>query len=163
MSRSDTLERAAGLPPLLVQIVKAALDSERFDPGNDRTGHADALVEFGHLAGTAVPARGALAPIDNELYTAFDEVAAAHLGLAEDTATLDAALKGLEALPMREPISAAANALRTTSDVAYFYGGLAFGITLACLGETATASSADPGQRSRRFGRGLGARRTRRR
>jgi hypothetical protein len=160
MSRPDTLERAAGLPALLVQIIKAALDSERFDPGDDRTGHADALVDFGHLAATAVLARGALAPVDNELYVAFDEIASAHLGLADEDAALKAALGQLEPRAQRDPIGSAANALRATSDVAYFYGGLAFGITLARLGEPPT-SSADSQRRPRPLAQRLGLRRKR--
>jgi hypothetical protein len=116
MSRSDTLERAAGLPPLLVQVVKAALDAERFDPGNDRKGHADALVDFGQLAATAVPARGVLAPVDDVLYQAFEAVAVAHLGFGKARDALRASLQRVEKYEERDPIATAANDAKAITD-----------------------------------------------
>jgi hypothetical protein len=144
MSHSDTLERAAGLPPLLVQIIKAALDAERFDPGNDRGGHADALVAFGQLAATAVPARGVLAPVDDVLYTAFESIAVAHLSFREAKSELSAALQAVAKFEERDPIATAVTDVKTIAEAAYFYGGLAFGITFASPGWTAFPHPAIP-------------------
>jgi hypothetical protein len=154
MSRSDTLERAAGLPPLLVQVIRAALESERFDPGNDRTGHADALVDFGHLAMAAILVRGPLAPVDNELYTQFDAIATKHLRQREADGEFRAALSKVEEFATRDPIATAARGVKTIGEAAYFYGGLAFGIAVASLGAPLASITVLPAAGARDRGRG---------
>lgn len=144
MSRSNTLDRAAGLPPLLIQIIKAAIAAEQLDPGNDREGHADALVAFGQLAATAVPTRGVLAPVDDILYSAFESIAVAHLGLRQVKDELRAALHVVANFADRDPIESAVNHFRTVTEAAYFYGGLAFAITFVSPGWAESAQSTQP-------------------
>jgi hypothetical protein len=135
MSRSDIAERAAGLPPPLVRLIHAiaeyAADEATVD---DHTGEAEALADLGQLARVLVPVRGVLAPDDDKLYRALDTIATEHLRLG---AAKDLVRKAVAA-ETREPLAAlddAHVAVRAVSDVAYYYAGLAFGITLACFGE----------------------------
>jgi hypothetical protein len=134
MSRSDTLERAAGLPPLLVHIIKSALHAATNDPHYDRIGDAEALVECGELAALIVPARGVLAPADDDLYKAIEAIAVAHLGFGEVRTALREALQRVEKFEERDPIATAVNDARPSIEATYYYVGLACGITFATLG-----------------------------
>jgi hypothetical protein len=54
-----------------------------------------------------------------------------HLGLAEPRKKYLAATAAVEPFAKRDEIESAVNHLMTVSDNAYFYAGLAFGVTLA--------------------------------
>jgi hypothetical protein len=136
MSQSRTLERAAGLPPLLIQVVTAALDGAVFGVRTDRRDEADALVDCGRLAAVAVPACGVLAPTDDELYMALERIAAARFGLDDAKAAFRKALEKIPSVTTRRVVADAAVDERVATDSAFFYGGLAFGITFACLGHS---------------------------
>jgi hypothetical protein len=60
-----------------------------------------------------------------------DGAAKQHLGLEEARHEFSAALGLVEAFAQRDPIESAHNRVRIASDEAYFYAGLAFGVTLA--------------------------------
>lgn len=124
-SRSVVL---ADWPPALRQLVRAAeLECPR--------GHAEALLELIALAVRKVPSRGIFEPglhDEQEMFAAIDAVARTHLELAEARrawgAALDQAGLGLE---RRDALEAAALQVQGASDTAYFYAGLAFGLTFA--------------------------------
>jgi hypothetical protein len=129
-SRSAT---PAEWPPLLRQIVESAeLECPR--------GHSEALVDLTSLALRKVPARGIFDPAirgEHDLFAAIESAALTHLDLAEARAgwrsTLDSA-----ALPFdrRDDIERAAQQVQSVSDTAYFYAGLAFGLTFVCAYRT---------------------------
>ena len=119
--------RAGGLSPLLLLMVEA-LDA-RHD--KDRPDEGKALRELGALARIKVPARGVLAPTEDELYNAIDQIAMRHLSLGVPRKALGAALLGVEPFAKRDEIEVAVNHLCAVLDVAYFNAGLAFGVTLA--------------------------------
>ncbi|HET7695955.1 MAG TPA: hypothetical protein VFK57_09635 [Vicinamibacterales bacterium] len=96
-------------------------------------GHAQALRDLTALAVRKVPSRGIFDPAsrgDHELFTAIDVIARRHLGQAQARASWKAAVRGA-ALEFadRERIERAALHVQGVSDTAYFYAGLAFGLT----------------------------------
>ena len=96
-------------------------------------GHACALAELTALAVRKVPGRGIFDPAargEHELFTAIEVIANRHLGRKRARAAWGAALRGaaLE-LHARDRIERAALELQAVSDTAYFYAGLAFGLT----------------------------------
>ena len=135
MPRSQVPRRAAGLPPLLVNVIESAVDAEQHDPNTDRTGESGVLVACGHLAARIVPARGVLAPTDDDLYQAIDAIAAEHLGFHEVRRTLRDTLERIQSFDERDAVGCAHIHVVTLSDATYYYTGLAFGLTLAALGE----------------------------
>lgn len=129
MSRRGEKKSARALAPLLRLLIEALKGQET----KDRPGEAAALRAFGELALIQVPSRGALAPNDDELYDAIDRIAQKHLGLRNASKEFHRATGAIEPFTTRDEIESAANHLRTISDLAYFYSGLAFGITLTEL------------------------------
>ncbi len=100
-------------------------------------GHAEALAELTALALHKVPARGIFEPgtrEEPELYAAIESVGRSHLDLADARARFRSALK-VANLPLdkRDDIETAALGVQSASDTAYFYAGLAFGLTLGHL------------------------------
>jgi hypothetical protein len=85
---------------------------------------------IGELALKRVPSRGVFAPDEGDLYSEIDDIAKKYLDLATPRKTFFAATAGVEPFEKRDKIEAAANHLQTVYDQAYFYTGLAFGITL---------------------------------
>jgi len=112
-------------PPVLHAILYAA---ERECP----RGHAAALTELAALALHKVPSRGVFDPAirgEDDLFTAIDAVAMRHLALrgARDAwrTSLDGAALTFE---RRTEVESAALLVQSSSDSAYFYAGLAFGL-----------------------------------
>lgn len=126
--RSPSSARLADWPPNLRQLIRAA---ERECPG----GHASALRELTSLALTKVPSRGIFDPTsrgEHELFAAIESIAISHLGLTGARAAWQAALKQARLeLEARDRIERTALQVQGVSDTAYFYAGLAFGLT--CL------------------------------
>jgi hypothetical protein len=121
--------RAGAISPLLVLIAEALAADRR----QERPGEGAALRELGALARVQVPARGVLAPSDDALYNAIDQIAMSHLDLGIPRKALGAALAGVEPFTKRDEIEVAVNHLSAVLDVAYFNAGLAFGVTFADL------------------------------
>jgi len=100
-------------------------------------GHAEALIELTALALRKVPSRGIFDPAargEDDLFVAIETVAQAHLELAgARTAWHDALDRASLVLERRDAIEEAALQVRTVSDTAYFYAGLAFGLASAHL------------------------------
>ena len=126
MSRRREKKSARALAPLLSRLIEALKEQET----RDRPGESAALRAFGELALIQVPSRGALAPNDDELYNAIDRIARKHLGLRKASKEFHRATAAIEPFTKRDEVESAANHIRAVSDMAYFYTGLAFGITM---------------------------------
>jgi hypothetical protein len=117
-------------PPYLRLLVLAA---ERECPA----GHAGALKDLTALALTKVPARGIFDPAsrgEHDLFAAIDAVATRHLGMAGARSAWRRAVQGARLeLETRDKVERAAQQVQGVSDTAYFYAGLAFGLTCVAL------------------------------
>jgi hypothetical protein len=124
--RSPSSVAPADLPVHLRHVFRAA---ERECP----RGHASALRDLTTLAVKKVPARGIFDPTsrgEQELFTAIELIANRHLGRRQARAAWGAAVRRAR-LPLeeRDRIERAALQVQGVSDTAYFYAGLAFGLT----------------------------------
>ena len=126
MPRRSSSTVTPDLPAPLRQVFRAA---ERECPN----GHARALRDLTALAVRKVPSRGIFDPTsrgEQELFTAIEVIANRHLGRTQARASWTAAVRGAR-LPLetRDRIERAALQVQSVSDTAYFYAGLAFGLT----------------------------------
>jgi hypothetical protein len=132
--RRSSPESSVEWPPGLRRVVQAA---ERECP----RGHADALRELATLALRKVPARGIFDPgarDEEELFVAIEDVARAHLALAQARNAWRAALEGSGlTLEQRDELERSALQVQAVSDTAYFYTGLAFGLAFTCFSRPA--------------------------
>lgn len=121
---------ALRLPPLLDRLIDAeARDGQR--------NSATVLRTFGELALVTIPTRGVFAPADQEhLYRRIENAAREHLGLIKVHEEIKKALEAVSEFNDRDAIETAYNAYRDVSERAYFFAGLAFGVTMADLGES---------------------------
>jgi hypothetical protein len=124
--RSSSSVAPADLPVHLRHILRAA---ERECP----KGHASALRDLTALAVRKVPARGIFDPTsrgEQELFTAIELIANRHLGRTRARGAWGAAVRRARLqLEERDRIERAALQVQGVSDTAYFYAGLAFGLT----------------------------------
>lgn len=90
-----------------------------------------ALRELGDLATWMLPVHGLFVANNNEVCMAIDRVARQHLNLEEARGELKEALSVVGEFAQRDPIESAVNRVRSASEEAYFYAGLAFGLTFA--------------------------------
>jgi hypothetical protein len=116
----------ADLPVPLRRVIRAA---QRECP----RGHAGALRDLTTLAVRKVPARGIFDPTirgEQDLFHAIEMVARRHLGHRASRAAWKRAIRRAR-LPLEasDRIERAAIEAQTISDIAYFYAGLAFGLT----------------------------------
>lgn len=98
-------------------------------------GHGVALRELAALARTKVPSRGIFDPTargEHDLFAAIEGIAERHLGMRQARTAWKRAVREAAMEPeVRERIEQAAQQLQAVSDTAYFYTGLAFGLTSA--------------------------------
>ena len=131
MRRRTSLSASSGEWPLHLRLL--ILAAERECPG----GHARALSELMALALTKVPARGIFDPTaagEHDLFAALDAVAMRHLGMTAARAAWRRALRDAHLeVEARDTIEHAAQRVQGVSDTAYFYAGLAFGLTCASM------------------------------
>ena len=130
---SKRFRKSAELSPLLVRLIEAAEHSGQDAEGRDIRGAAQALREFGQLAAWALPIHGVFVANNEDVSTTVERVAKQHLDWEGARREVRDALDAVEAFGQRDPIESAQNHLRAVSDEAYFYAGLAFGVTLANL------------------------------
>jgi hypothetical protein len=135
--------RAGDLSPLLLVVIDA-LEAQH---GRQRRREGRALRAFGDLARIQVPARGVFAPSENDLYQAIDAIATRHLDLAAALKTLRKSLRKVKQFGTRDEIASRANDVRMLSDLAHFYVGLAFGVTLADLAAMPGPTGSPPATR----------------
>jgi hypothetical protein len=117
-----------GLPPLLVRLIHALQEE-------GPKGHAETLAALGRYALVAVPQRGVFAPHDGDAYLAIERIALEHLGFKQGKQVFAEALQSLSTFDERDRIESAQNEYQALSDEAYYYLGLAFGVTLAALAD----------------------------
>jgi hypothetical protein len=122
-------KKAAGSP-----LLDLLVDSLEHDDTQDRSGEAQALRAYGELALRQVPLRGVFPPQDEDLDQAIDEIATQFLGFGEASHAFADALTLLKPI-QRNEVEATVTHLRTVSDRAYFYAGVAFGVTLVDFGD----------------------------
>lgn len=100
-------------------------------------GHASALRELMSLALTKVPARGIFDPTsagEHALFVAIETIAGRHLGMNDARAAWRGALRRARLeLEVRDTIEHAALRVQGVSDTAYFYAGLAFGLSCVSI------------------------------
>src|SRR5688572_24412079 len=125
-------KKSERLSPLLVRLIDAAEHAREDAEGRDIRGAAQALREFGQLALWALPIHGVFVPNNNDVSMIVQRAAKEYLEWEEARGEVRAALAAIETFELRDPIETAENHLRAVSDEAYFYAGLAFGVTLAC-------------------------------
>lgn len=125
MARHQFRKRS-DLPPLLKRVIEAASAS-------DRIPQANALREFGIHAVTAVLTHGVFAPNDEHTTIVVERAAKEHFGMRIAQNAFREAIRTVEPFAARDEIASACNHVRSISEEAYFYAGLAFGITLADL------------------------------
>ena len=123
------------LSPTLVRLIEAA-EHHGTDAGagRDISSAGAALREFGNLALWALPLRGVFVSDDERIAVIVERVAIRHLGLEEAKREFRKAIATIEAFDRRDAIESAHNQIRSVSDEAYFYAGLAFGITMTAFG-----------------------------
>ena len=125
--RPTTPER---LPPALARLIDAVEQHGEDAEGRDIKGAARALREFGGVALWVLPIYGVFVPNDNGVAMIVERVARQHLGLEEARAEFRKALEGVEPFDRRDPVESAHNHIRSVAEEAYFYAGLAFGVTM---------------------------------
>ena len=128
--RSTTPER---LSPVLTRLIEAAEQHGEDAEGRDIRGAARALREFGSVALWVLPIRGVFVPNDNEVSAIIERVAARHLDLEDARAEFRKALAIVEPFDRRDPIESAHGHVRGIAEEAYFYAGLAFGVTWSAV------------------------------
>jgi hypothetical protein len=112
------------LPPLLVRLIEAAEDA-------DRKNDAKALRACGALALWALPTRGVFVANDEEVTPIVERIAKEYLGLIEARKEFRRALNALGPIQVTDDVESGHNQVLGVSDEAYFFAGLAFGVTLA--------------------------------
>lgn len=126
---------AEGLSPLLVRLIRAATLSGADAGGSDLRGAAEALQELGALALWAMPIHGVFVANNNDVSVIIERIARQHLDLGQARRKFREAVKVVEPFAQHDPIESAHNDALAASEEAYFYAGLAFGLTLAdCSG-----------------------------
>lgn len=131
-------ERGA-LSPLLTLLIEV-LERSRGGGSSDAT----ALRALGELAVVEIPRNGVFAPKDEDTCRLVERIAAKHLGLKEPRRAFFRATAAVKPFARRDEIESAANHLRTVAEQAYFFTGLAFGVTLADLGGCRCRSRSRP-------------------
>ncbi len=125
--------KSGRLSPVLARLIEAAEQQGEDAEGHELEGAAHALREFSDLASSVLPVHGVFVPNNNDVAMVIDRVAKQHLGLDEARAELRDALKIVDAFAQRDPIECAHGHVRAVAEEAYFYAGLAFGVTLTTI------------------------------
>jgi hypothetical protein len=129
MARHRAGKTKNGLPPLLVQLMKAAKRAGEDSEGADITMLSAALREFGEFAQWAVPTKGVFLANSDELSQAVERVAKEHFELDQAKTMLRELLdRTVPKYSDRDPIDNAIARLVDVYDSANFYAGLAAGI-----------------------------------
>jgi hypothetical protein len=132
---SSRRKKPAGSP-----LLDLLAESLRQDETQDRSDDAKALCAYGALALVQVPLRGVFPPQDEALDDAIDDIATKHLGFGDATRAVANATARLTQAERIE-VDQAVTHLRIVADKAYFYAGIAFGVTLVDFGGGSRTSS----------------------
>jgi hypothetical protein len=99
----------------------------------DRIGHAAALQEYAEWALVHVPSRGVLSPAEDRAYQIIQGIATRHLRYQQASRAFTVALASVKDISLASALESAENERRSISDDAYYYAGLACGLTLAAF------------------------------
>jgi hypothetical protein len=122
------------LSPALARLIEAAEQHSEDAESSDIKDAARALREFGSLAWWVVPIYGVFVPNDDEVSVVVERVAMRHLGLEQARAEFRDAVASIEPFDQRDAIESAHGHVRSVTEEAYFYAGLAFGVTMTSSG-----------------------------
>ena len=125
--RRTTKPKPERLQPALVRLIEAA---EQLHEDADSQGITGALREFGEMALWVVPVHGIFIPSDEAVSFVIDRIAVRHLGLDKARAEFRKALAAIEPFDRRDAVESAHGQVRGAGEDAYFYAGLAVGITM---------------------------------
>jgi hypothetical protein len=118
------------LSPVLVRLIQAAEHIREDAEGHEIIGAARALREFGEMALWVLPICGVFVPSDQKVSILIDRVATRHLGLEAARTEFRKAVADIEPFERRDAIESAHGHVRAVSEDAYFYAGLALGVTM---------------------------------
>lgn len=124
---------SSSISPRLRRFVEAARHAKQNPDGADIREISRALQKFGTLARWVVPVYGVFVPSHNEIAVAIEHIANQHLALGRAREEFRNALSVVEPFERRDAIETAQNLVRSASDEAYFYAGVAIGVTFADL------------------------------
>lgn len=119
---------------MLARLIEAAEQHGEDAEGRELAGAAHALREFGKLAAWALPIHGVFVADNTDVSVIVDRVAQQHLRLDDARAEFRESLKIVEPFDQRDRIESAHGHVRGVAEEAYFYAGLAFGVTLTTSG-----------------------------
>ena len=114
----------------LTRLIAAARAARHDAEGRDTRAVADAVEDLGSLAAWAIPVHGVFVPNNHDICAAIDAAATAHLGLRPAQRELLRCLNTVASFDQRDAIEVAHARVSHVSAEAYFYAGLAFGVTL---------------------------------
>jgi hypothetical protein len=115
-------------------VLELLIDALEGQGSDDGRAAARTLRALGELAAVEVPGRGVFAAAErDEVFSAIERIANAHLGFARRRRAFTAATGRVADFELRDSIQVAATDVRCVSDRAYFLAGIAFGVTLTRL------------------------------
>lgn len=127
MSREFARARSKkDLAPCIRHVIAAARSRLA---GSYRPDDAAALQELARLAAVSVPSHGVLAPVDGALIAAIETIAERRLGQHRATRRFRRALRHIKTFGLRDAIDVAHGDVLRRTAAAYYYAGLASGIT----------------------------------
>jgi hypothetical protein len=133
MSKRSRKKKSRRLPPLLMRLIWAARQVKEDAGGSDISHIPDALMEFGAVAQWGVPAHGAFVATHPDIEVIIGRAAKLRFGGGEAKREFDEAVRIVEDFHQRDEIETAMNGVRAADSDAYFYAGMAWGITLASM------------------------------
>jgi hypothetical protein len=136
MSKRSRKKKGRRLPPLLRRLIWAARKVEEDAGGADISHIPGALKEFGAMAQWGVPTHGAFVATQPDVEMIIGRAAKLRFGGGDAKREFDEAVRIVEDFHQRDEIETAMNGVRAADSDAYFYAGLAWGITLAWMPET---------------------------
>lgn len=131
MSKRSKKKRA--LPPLLVRLIQAAKEAKEDAGGVDLSPVPGALKEFGALAQWGVPAHGAFVANEPDVTLAIGRAARIRFGGLNAKLEFEEAMRVVEDAGKKDAIETTVGMLRAADTDAYFYAGMAWGVTLAYM------------------------------
>lgn len=133
MSKRFRKKKSKRLPPLLTRLIWAAKQVKEDAGGADISHVPEALKEFGAMAQWGVPAHGAFVATQEDIELIIDRAAKLRFGGGDAKREFDEAVRIVEDFHQRDMIETSMSGVRAADSDAYFYAGMAWGITLACM------------------------------
>ena len=113
-------------------VLELLIDSLDGQGSEDARAAARSLRALSELAAVEVPGHGVFSAAErDEVFSAIERIANAHLDFARPRRAFAAATGRVADFELRDEIQVRATEVRSVSDRAYFLAGVAFGLTLA--------------------------------